>query len=273
MNTSRRKISIIGCGWLGLPLGAFLVEKGFDIKGSTTSEDKLPILADLNIQPFLIKAGDKLEGENLPDFFDTDILIINIPPRRRRTDVETRHFAEVKNIIDAAVEGSIQKVIFCSSTGIYADENKIVFETDSPNPQTDSTRALVEIENYLLSKNSLQSTILRFSGLIGGDRKAGRFLAGKKNIPNGMAPVNLVHREDCIRVIYEIIRQNIWNEFFNVCADEHPTRKDFYTQQALKQGFELPEFLEEDKAVFKIVSNQKLKARLGYVFGSLNELD
>jgi nucleoside-diphosphate-sugar epimerase len=266
MNTSMSKISIIGCGWLGLPLGKFLVEKGFDIKGSTTSEEKLQQLETANIQPFLIKAGKELEGENLPYFFNADILIINIPPRRRRLNVETLHFTEVKNIIDAAVEGKIQKVIFCSSTGVYADNNKTVCEKDLPDPQTESTKALVKIEKYLQSKANLQSTILRFSGLIGGDRKAGRFLAGKKNIPNGNSPVNLVHREDCIQVIYEIIRQDIWNEVFNVCSDEHPTRKDFYTGQALKQGFEKPEFLDDEKVVYKIVSNQKLKKRLGYQF-------
>lgn len=266
MNTSMSKISIIGCGWLGLPLGVFLVEKGFEIKGSTTSEEKLQQLADSNIQPFLINAGEELKGENLPGFFNADILIINIPSRRRRPDVEALHFVEVKNIIDAAVDRKVQKVIFCSSTGVYADNNKIVFETETPNPQTDSTKALVKIENYLQAKTNLQSTILRFSGLIGDDRKAGRFLAGKKNIPNGNSPVNLVHREDCIQVIYEIIRQNIWNEVFNVCADEHPTRKDFYTGQALKQGFKKPEFLEEEGIILKIVSNQKLKERLDYEF-------
>ena len=267
------KVSIIGCGWLGLSLGHFLVEKGFQVKGSTTTEKKLRTLADVRIQPFLIQAGEKLEGENLADFFDAEVLIINIPPQRRREGVERLHFTEVKNILDAAVSENIPKVIFCSSTGVYSDQNKVVSEADIPDPQTGSAKALVKIETYLKSLSSLQSTILRFSGLVGGDRKAGRFLAGKKGIPNGSAPVNLVHREDCIHVIYEIIKQGAWNEVFNVCSDEHPTKKEFYTQQALKQGFELPEFLEDDKSVFKIVSNQKLKEQLGYQFIFPNPID
>ena len=38
------KISILGCGWLGLPLAKALIENGFSVKGSTTSTDKLTAL-------------------------------------------------------------------------------------------------------------------------------------------------------------------------------------------------------------------------------------
>ena len=43
------KISILGCGWLGFPLAKSLVEKGFSVKGSTTSENKLSILSTAGI--------------------------------------------------------------------------------------------------------------------------------------------------------------------------------------------------------------------------------
>lgn len=263
---NNQKISIIGCGWLGFPLAKFLLEKGFEVKGSTTSEDKLPLLKEAGIIPFFIKAGEELEGEKLEDFFDSEILIINIPPRRRRPDVERLHFLEIKNILDAAQKGSVQKIIFCSSTGVYSDVNKEVSEADMPSPSTDSTKALFKIENHLQSSSDFKNTILRFSGLVGGERKAGRFLAGRQHVANGNAPVNLVHREDCIQVIYEIIRQDIWNEIFNVCSDKHPLRKDFYTKQTIKQGLVPPSFLENEEPRFKIVSNEKLKKELGYTF-------
>ena len=41
MKEEREKISILGCGWLGLPLAKSLLAKGYKIKGSTTSESKL----------------------------------------------------------------------------------------------------------------------------------------------------------------------------------------------------------------------------------------
>lgn len=235
------------------------------VKGSTTTPEKIPLIAAAGILPFLIKLNPGLEGESLDSFFDTELLIINIPPRRRRENVENIHVEEVKNIIDAAIKAKVPKLIFCSSTGVYADNQGLALEGDVPEPKTGSTKALVRIENYLRTIPTLQKTILRLSGLVGGTRKAGRFFAGRKDIANGNAPVNLVHRKDCIQVIHEIIRQDVWNDTFNVCADEHPLRKDFYMQQALKQGFDLPSFKEEALA-FKIVSNQKLKETLNYSF-------
>ncbi len=262
----KASISIIGCGWLGLPLGAFLIKKGFVVKGSTTRREKFSILKENGIHPFLIKAGEVLEGENLHSFFQSEILIINIPPGRRQPDVENIHPKEIKNIIEKAASGTIEKIIFVSSTGVYGDSNSVVTEKDTPSPQSATGKALIQIEEFLQSDNRFETTILRMAGLVGDERKAGRFLAGKQNVHNGAAPVNLVHRDDCIRVIYEIIEQELWNELFNVCSDEHPTRKDFYIHQAKKQGFEPPNFSLNGEPTFKIVSNEKLKTVLKYTF-------
>ena len=79
-------------------------------------------------------------------------------------------------------------------------------------------------------------------------------MAGKKNLPGGQSPVNMVHRDDAIQVIAQIIASETWNETFNVCADEHPTRSLFYTAQAQKEGLEVPTFLAEAKpSAFKIL--------------------
>lgn len=262
-------ISIIGCGWLGFPLAERLIQSGFSVKGSTTSEDKISLLAKAGIDPFLINLSDSLEGENLNAFFQSDILVINVPPGRRRTDVATAHPLEIKRLLDATQNGSIQKIIFCSSTGVYANNEKIATEDDAPQPSRSSGRALVEIEKYIQSLTYFKSTILRFAGLIGGERKAGRFLAGKTNLPNGNAPVNLVHRDDCIEAILQIILQNKWHEIYNVCADEHPTRKDFYTEQAKTLGLRPPSFLPENSSDFKVVSNEKIKRDLSIKFKAL----
>jgi len=111
-----------------------------------------------------------------------------------------------------------------------------------------------------------KGTILRFGGLVGGDRLAGRFLAGKKNIINGKSPVNMIHRDDCIGVIQSIINQDTWGKVLNATSDGHPSRKKFYTSQAKKYGFEKPVFSICRKATGKIVSNKVMKDTLGYQF-------
>ena len=261
-----KQISILGCGWLGFPLAKFLLSKGYSVKGSTTNASKLELLKEAKIIPFQIKVGDTLEGENIHAFFQSDILILNIPPGRRKANVVKLHPKQIQLICNAAQKGSIQKILFISSTGVFANENQIITETDLPNPTRDSGKALVKAEAIIKDLKNIESTILRMSGLVGADRKAGRFLAGKKNIPNGGASVNMVHLEDCIQVIYEVLRQEKWNEIFHVSADEHPSRKDFYTNQAIQQGFETPHFAEETSTTFKIISNEKLKRILSYQF-------
>jgi len=260
-----QKISIIGCGWLGLPLGKFLAEKKYHVKGSTTSADKLSLITKAGIEAYKIIVSDQLEGES-KDFFNSDILIVNIPPKRRLENIQTAHPQQIKAILAEAKKGSIQQILFISSTGVYGNENRVLTETDALNPVRNSGEALAIIEAFLQKEKDLQVTILRMAGLVGGDRKAGRFLAGKRDIPNGQARVNMVHREDCIQVIYQIIKQEKWGGIYNVCADEHPTREAFYLSQAKKQGFELPQFAEGGEAAYKIISNQKIKAALGYTF-------
>lgn len=264
MQENKPQISIIGCGWLGLALGRFLVEKGYKVKGSTTRQEKLTKLQAAGIKAFQIQVGETLIGDHIDDFFQSDVVILNIPPGRRRPDVETAHPQQIQLVIETAIRNGVIKLLFISSTGIYGNTGQLITEEDAPEPTTASGRALKKAESYLKNRLGLQCTILRLSGLVGGDRKAGRFLAGRKNVPNGNAPVNLIHRDDCIQVIYRIIQQEKWGELYNLSADEHPTKAIFYQTQAQKQGFEPPVFREEDEPEFKIVSNEKVKAELGY---------
>ena len=169
-------------------------------------------------------------------------------------------------IAKALSSSPIRYCIFVSSTSVYGNHNKVVTEQSPLEPTTGSGRALVKSEAIFQEMTALQTTVLRMAGLAGDDRKVGRFLAGKKNLSNANAKVNLVHLEDCIGIIETVIKQEAWNEVFNVCADEHPVKKDFYVAQAKAMGLEPPTFSLEETQAYKIVSNEKLKRILGYVF-------
>jgi nucleoside-diphosphate-sugar epimerase len=140
-----KQISILGCGWLGLPLAKALIEKGFSVKGSTTSNTKLSVIEKLGIQPFLIALSeDKTEGD-LDGFLENSkILIIDIPPKLRGsgTDPSTalrKTFVEkIKNIIPHIEKSAVEKVLFISSTSVYAEDNSIITENSPLNPETES---------------------------------------------------------------------------------------------------------------------------------------
>lgn len=275
-----KKISILGCGWLGFAAAQFFLNLGYKVNGSTTSPEKTPLLEQAGIDPFILKITDKisspasfLESKNktqeqiLDDFFSSELLLLNIPPGRRNPSLLEDHPKQIQAVINAAMKRGVKKLIFISSTGVYGSNNNIVTEETPPSPERTSGKALVQIEDYLRHQKEPDITILRMAGLVGGDRKAGRFFAGKENVKGGSARVNMVHRQDCIGVIHAVIEQNVWGETFNVCADSHPTKKEFYTQQAITEGFIPPTFSEEDnQADFKIVSNIKVKKYLDYSF-------
>ena len=93
------KISILGCGWLGLPLAKALIENGFSVKGSTTSSEKIPALQKATINPYLIEIGeDVLHGE-IDNFLEqSQVLIINIPPKLRGNSPE-KFVSKIENIL------------------------------------------------------------------------------------------------------------------------------------------------------------------------------
>ncbi len=265
MTESKQKIAILGCGWLGLALGEHLVQEGYNVNGSTTSEEKLAKISAKGINPFQIKVINSFVGKSVDKFFDASVLVLNIPPKRRQENIENVYPQQVKLIVDKAIKNGVQKVLFTSSTSVYGNVMREVDELESLEGTTASAKALITVEEYLQSHPIIETTILRLGGLVGGERKAGRFLAGRKDIPNGDAPVNLVHRDDCIAIISKLIEKDKWGVVFNVCADKHPTRKAFYTAQARRQGFEAPHFLAGATA-YKIVTNDLVKKTLDYRF-------
>lgn len=274
-------VSIVGCGWLGLPLAEELIEKKYIVKGSTTSVEKLKTLENKGIQPFLInlqsivlnKNLSKKESQKLNDFFNTDILYINIPPGRRNPNVLNDYPKWIDFLAKKCEEFNVKKVIFVSSTGVYPNTNGIVTELVAPNPTTDSQKAIVIAEKLLQKNTNFKTTILRPAGLVGNNRIAGRWFAGKHNLKGGNIPVNLVHLEDCIGVSCAVIQQNIFGEVFNLCADKHPIKGEFYPFQAKKYSFEPPTFVMEQAENFKIISNEKSKEILNYQYKKSNPMD
>lgn len=280
MKEEREKIAILGCGWLGLPLAKSLLSKDYEFKGSTTSESKLKVLKNAGISPFQIQLEEHQIIGNMEDFLkETDVLIIDIPPGLRReisNSNEMTFVNKIKNLIPFIEKSGIQKVIFVSSTSVYGDSNNFstsleVTEETKPNPDTESGKQLVIAETLLQSNPHFKTTVIRFGGLLGEDRHPVKFLAGRANVENPDAPVNMIQREDCIGVIEKVLdfaRDDNWewNETFNAVAPQHPTRKAYYHKKADILNLPLPTFAEDSESKGKIISSEKAETILGYSF-------
>ena len=260
------QISILGCGWLGLPLAKALLKNGFSLKGSTTSVDKLLVLKNLGIQEFQIELSEtKSQGEVDSFLENSKILIIDIPPKLRGISKEN-FVSKIKNLISFIEKSAVENVLFISSTSVYGEDNLAVTEETKLNPDTESGNQLVQTEQLLQNNPKFKTTILRFGGLIGDDRHPIHFLAGKTNLENPNAPINLIHQDDCIGIILEILRQNSWNETFNAVTPYHPSRKEYYTQKAKDLNLVPPTFNYENLILGKTILNSKVETILGYTF-------
>ena len=243
------KISILGCGWLGKPLAISLINEGYAVKGSTTSEEKLELLEMNGIEPYIVDISD---FEEYDSFLNSDILIIAITSK----DVDG-----FENLIAQIQESSIQKVIFISSTSVYGKLNKVMTEEDAV-----LKLPLTEIENLFRENTFFETTIIRFAGLFGDERQPANWFKNGKKIPQPKGFVNMIHKDDCIEIIQEIIAQNCWNETFNACSNHHPTRREFYTLAKLNNDFEAPKFEENEVHEWKIISSKKVQNVLDYTF-------
>lgn len=257
-------ISILGCGWLGLPLAEALMEAGYNVNGSTTTPEKLESLAALNILPFLLDLNSPESLASASDFFNSEILIVNVPPRRNSG---ITYSFQIENLKKALHNSTVKKVLFVSSTSVYKPGFQIITE-ESELAETEASELIAAEKTIAAPENLWQTTILRFAGLFGPNRQPGRFLAGKADLPEPNSPVNLIHVADCIGIIQEIIKQEKWNKIYNACADEHPTRQEFYTKAARSLNLSAPTFAEENgnKNPGKLISNQKVKTELNYQF-------
>ncbi len=246
------RISILGSGWLGLPLAKYFLSLGFQVNASTTSVERKQQLSLLAIEPFVFSLNQL--APTALTFLRAPILIINIP---------YKNVDDFKQLIKLIEQSQVKYVVFVSSTSVYKNTNTTVTEADT-DALTESP--LLTIENCFRFNRHFKTTVVRMGGLIGGDRHPGRFFKNKNPVRYHNAFVNLIHQDDCVKIISQIISQGVWGEVFNCCADTHPSKREFYSQAALKLGLPEPNFEVSDENCFKIISNQKLKKMLNYTF-------
>ena len=265
-----KQISILGCGWLGLPLAKSLLQKGFSVNGSTTSTEKILVLKNSGISSFEIILEGKTISGNIQEFLKgSETLIIDIPPKLRGNSKE--NFIEKMETLIPYIENStVKNVLFVSSTSVYAEDNSIVTEDTKPEPETEGGRQLLAVEQILFRNSHFKTTTLRFGGLIGEDRNPVRFLSGRKDIESPKAFINLIHQEDCIGIILKIIEKESWNETYNAVAPFHPSREDYYTQKAVELNLVAPEFNYEMPTFGKIILSNKVENSLEYTFKKPN---
>lgn len=262
------KISLLGCGWLGLPLSQKLLDQGHIIKGSTTSLEKLSKLSEAGLIPYRIKLfAEGVQGDLSAFLEDSELLIIDIPPGLR-SDPEANFIGKIGRLKGFIEKSNIKKVLFVSATSVYEDieEFPVYTADDCPNGTAENSLQLKSAENELKNSEQYDTTIVRFGGLFGPGRHPVNYLSGKKNVKDPKAPVNLIHLDDCIGILSKIIEKEAWGVTFNAVYPDHPTKEAYYSRIAEEKNLAIPEFDHKNVSKGKHIESVALEEVLGYSF-------
>ncbi len=255
-------ITVIGCGWLGLPLAVSLVKKNHTVFGTTTSINKIPYLKELGISSFVLDLSEPIEKNKIEFLNQSDLVIINIPPSKLKGQKSySDYLLEFVKLTQTST-----KIILISTTGVYPDAIQIAdesYEFKLEDLEKETVQAEIKLKDFLANR----LTIIRLAGLIGADRHPVKFLAGKKDIPNGNAPINLIHQDDAIGIINKVIAENYWGEIINGCYPSHPVKSKYYMNKAISLDLVPPLFLNQGEK-FKKVSEKKSIRDLNYSYSS-----
>ena len=259
-----RTISIIGCGWLGLPLAERLIEEGYTVRGSTTSDEKLPLLRRIGIDAYRLQLNPKPVGD-LAALLQADTLLINVPPKAGKMG-DDFHPEQIRYVAESVRQLPVTHVIYVSSTSVYPELSRVVVEADVTSPEQAAAPALLRAEEFVQRLEPERTvTILRCGGLMGYDRIPGKYVAGR-TVDSGAVPVNYLHRDDAVGILLNLVEQGRTG-IFNAVAPEHPTREAIYRKSCADFGYELPSFIQPAESVpYKIVSPDKLILATQYRF-------
>ncbi len=262
-----KSVSIVGLGWLGLPLARHLKNLGWEVKGSKRTHEGVEQMRLIRLESYYLELTPEINADpdDLTDLLSVDALVINIPPSQYFFDLEN-YVVGVKNLVNEALLYGVTHLIFISSTSVFAEVSGKFDENCQPQPSSDVGKALVEIENWLFQLQDIDVDVIRFAGLVGDDRHPVHTLAEKKNLKQGNTPVNLVHLDDCARAIQLLLETPSYQRLYHLCAPEHPSRAEYYTQMAEKLGLNSPHFLcDEDDPKREIVAD-KICRELEFVY-------
>ena len=260
-------VLMLGCGWLGLALARSLAASGHRVLGTTTSPEQLPALEAAGAEPNLLRLGADFGGPADALLHRllraADVLVLNVPPR---TAAAGAYPTLLRPVHRAVATAGTKHVLFVSSTSVYPNEPRLMREADAVSNR-DAASDILRAEGHFVPRyGQWKSTVVRLGGLIGPERAPGRFLAGRRDLAQGNAPVNLVHLTDVVGVLSAVIEHNAWGHTLNVCANQHPLRRDFYPAAAKHIALESPTFLAENGISGKTIDSSLVRQVLPYQF-------
>jgi nucleoside-diphosphate-sugar epimerase len=271
------RVLIVGCGYVGVSLGAELVRLGHEVFGLRRSAAAETELKHAGIQPLLADITQPAMLAKLPREFDW---VVNCAASGGggAADYRKIYLEGNRNLIAWLGDSPPKKLIYTSSTSVYGqDDGSLVTEKSSAEPEADTAKVLLETEKLLLAASpNFPAVILRVAGIYGPARGHWfkQFLKNEARIEgDGARFLNMIHRDDLIGVIIAALKNGRPGEIYNAADDAPVSQLNFLKWLAAELKRPMPASVSADAEVLrrrgvtnKRVSNAKLKAELKYEF-------
>lgn len=263
---------IIGCGYVGIPLGAKLVKLGHEVWGVRRSADSAAELAAHGIRHFVADISQPGALDALPGAFDW---IINLVSSDKGGPEEYRavYLEGNRHVVEWARRHPPKKIVYTSSTSVYGQNDGSAVKESSPaEPAGETSQILVQAEKVLLeAAPGLPTVVIRAAGIYGPDRGhlLKQYLKNEAKIPGkGERFINMIHRDDLADVIIAALKNGRAGEIYNACDDEPVQMIHFFRWLSETLGKWMPPFVPEEETrkrgvTSKKVQNRKMKIELG----------
>src|SRR5437870_10937123 len=198
------RVLIVGCGYVGLPLGTELVRQGHEVFGMRRSASSDAYLAAAGIKPL---TGDITRPEalaKLPAIYDWVVNCVS-SAHGGVDDYLAVYLHGTRNLIEWLSPAPPQKFVYTSSTGVYGQtDGSWVEETSPTEPAADTAKVLVQTEKLLReSAPKFPAVVLRVAGIYGPDRGywLQQYLKNEAKLEGkGERILNMIHRDDLVGV-------------------------------------------------------------------------
>ena len=270
------RVLIVGCGYVGFPLGAELVRLGHEVFGVRRSAIADQILKDAGITPLIADVSRVEDLQNLPGPFDWVVNTVS-SSKGGVEEYKQVYLDGTRNLIEWLAPAPPKKFVYTSSTSVYGQTDGSLIKENSPTqPATETANILVQTENLLLEAaraKKFPSIILRVAGIYGPERGHMflQYLQNQAKIPGrGERLINMIHRDDVIGSIIAALKNGRTGEIYNTVDDEPVPTIHFFRWLSETLGKDMPPFVGESEmlerkrgATHKKVSNRKLRMELG----------
>jgi nucleoside-diphosphate-sugar epimerase len=273
------RVLIIGCGYVGMPLGIELVRLGHEVCGVTRSAQNHESLKAQSIQPIAADISQRADLDKIPPPFDW---VVNTVSSNRGgvEEYKQTYLQGTRNLIDWLAPSPPKKFVYTSSTSVYGQtDGSLVKESSLTEPNSETAQVLAATEKLLLDaarEKKFPAVILRAAGIYGPERGHLflQYLKDEARIPGkGDRLLNMIHRADLVNCIIAALKNGHAGEVYNAVDDEPVPQIHFFRWLSETLGKNMPPFGDESapagrkRAVtHKKVMNRKLKMELGYQF-------